>query len=79
MLFVFEEKTRTCFWMRNTLIPLSIAFIADDGNIVNIENMHPQTEKKHCAIAPVRYALEMRQGWFEKKGIKPGMQLHGMP
>lgn len=79
MLFIFEQKAQHCFWMRNTLIPLSIAFIADDGTIINIENMQPQTEQNHCAQLPVRYALEMNQGWFSKKGIKVGTQLGSIP
>ncbi|MPT40625.1 MAG: DUF192 domain-containing protein [Achromobacter sp.] len=79
MLFVFERPDVQCFWMRNTLLPLSIAFIADDGTIVNIENMAPQTEDPHCAKKPVRYALEMAQGWFEQHGIKAGKKLDGLP
>lgn len=79
MLFVFEQPDVQCFWMRNTLLPLSIAFIADDGTIVNIENMAPQTEDPHCAKKPVRYALEMAQGWFEQHGIKAGKKLDGLP
>jgi uncharacterized membrane protein (UPF0127 family) len=79
MLFVFEQASAQCFWMRNTLIPLSIAFLADDGTIVNIEDMKPQTEESHCSAKPVRYALEMNQGWFAKRGVKPGMRLGGAP
>lgn len=79
MLFVFDQPDVQCFWMRNTLLPLSIAFIADDGTIVNIEDMAPQTEDPHCAKKPVRYALEMAQGWFEKHGIAAGKKLDGLP
>ncbi|MGY6270245.1 DUF192 domain-containing protein [Achromobacter denitrificans] len=79
MLFVFEQPDVQCFWMRNTLLPLSIAFIADDGTIVNIEDMAPQTEDPHCAKKPVRYALEMAQGWFGQHGIKAGRKLDGLP
>ncbi|QVQ27491.1 DUF192 domain-containing protein [Achromobacter deleyi] len=79
MLFVFEQPDVQCFWMRNTLLPLSIAFIADDGTIVNIEDMAPQTEDPHCAKKPVRYALEMAQGWFNEHGIKTGKKLDGLP
>lgn len=79
MLFVFEQPDLQCFWMHNTLLPLSIAFIADDGTIVNIEDMAPQTEDPHCAKKPVRYALEMAQGWFEQHGIKTGNKLDGLP
>lgn len=79
MLFVFPAPYAHCFWMRNTPLPLSIAFIADDGTIVNIADMKPQTTDSHCAAKPVRYALEMNQGWFAKRGFKPGMRLRGSP
>jgi len=79
MLFIFEERAVQCFWMKNTLIPLSIAFIDDRGTIVNIEEMEPQTEVSHCAAQPVRYALEMNRGWFASRGIKPGTRLGGVP
>ena len=79
MLFVFEEAAGQCFWMKNTLLPLSIAFIADDGTIVNVEDMKPQTLDSHCSRKPVRYALEMNQGWFDKRGLKAGMRLTGAP
>jgi uncharacterized membrane protein (UPF0127 family) len=79
MLFVFEQKDGYCFWMKNTFVPLSIAFIGDDGTIVNIEDMAPQTETSHCAHSPVRYALEKSQGWFTKRGFKAGMKLGGRP
>ena len=77
MIFVFEQPTRQCFWMKNTLLPLSAAFIADDGTIVNIEDMKPQSLDAHCSAKPVRYVLEMNKGWFDKKGIKPGSKLQG--
>ena len=79
MIFVFEEPGVQCFWMRNTLIPLSAAFIDDDGRIVNIEDMKPQTEDNHCPRAAVRYALEMNKGWFAQKGIKAGAKIGGLP
>ena len=79
MLFVFERPGQQCFWMRNTLIPLSIAFLADDGSVVNIDDMAPQTLDGHCSAKPVRYALEMNKGWFAKRGIKPGARLRGAP
>ncbi len=79
MLFVFERAGQQCFWMKNTLIPLSVAFIADDGSVVNIEAMKAQTLDGHCSIQPVRYVLEMNDGWFAKRGIKPGSKLHGAP
>jgi uncharacterized membrane protein (UPF0127 family) len=79
MLFVFEEASPQCFWMSNTLLPLSIAFIADDGTVVQIDDMQPRTTTNHCSAKPVRYALEMNQGWFTKHGIKPGSRLQGGP
>lgn len=78
MLFVFDAKSAQCMWMRNTLIPLSVAFLDDDGRIVNIEDMKPQTEDSHCARTPVRYALEMTQGWFAQRGLKPGAVISGI-
>jgi hypothetical protein len=79
MLFIFDDRAIHCMWMRNTLIPLSVAFVADDGEIVNIEDMEPRTETSHCARRPVRYALEMEQGWFAKRGIRTGTRLAGVP
>ena len=79
MLFIFEQKNTHCFWMHNTYIPLSIAFLDDDGTIINIEDMLPQTDTNHCAKAPVRYALEVPQGWFAKKGVQAGAQISGLP
>jgi uncharacterized membrane protein (UPF0127 family) len=79
MLFVFEEVAEQCFWMKNTLVPLSVAFVADDGSIVNIEQMKPQTLDSHCSRRPVRYVLEMNEGWFAKRGIRPGAKLSGAP
>ncbi|MGY0198730.1 DUF192 domain-containing protein [Leptothrix sp. BB-3] len=79
MLFVFEGPDMHCFWMRNTLLPLSIAFLAADGRIVNIEDMAPQTDTSHCPREPVRFALEMNQGWFAKRGFKAGDKVGGAP
>src|SRR5829696_9097228 len=78
MLFVFEKADIQCMWMKNTLIPLSVAYIADDGSIVNVEDMKPQTEDSHCARQPVRFALEMNVGWFASKGLRPGTKLRGL-
>jgi hypothetical protein len=78
MLFVFTEKNTHCMWMRNTFIPLSVAFIDDQGVIINIEDMQPQTENNHCAKVPARYALEMNLGWFARRAIKPGAKLGGI-
>jgi uncharacterized membrane protein (UPF0127 family) len=79
MLFVFERAGQQCFWMKNTLLPLSIAFVADDGSIVNIDSMKPQTLDPHCSETPVRYVLEMNEGWFARRGIKAGSKLRGQP
>lgn len=79
MLFVFDEPSVQCFWMKNTLLPLTAAFVADDGTIVNLVDMKPQTTDSHCSTKPVRYVLEMNQGWFAKKGIKAGARLGGAP
>jgi len=79
MLFVFEQASEQCFWMKNTLLPLTAAFIADDGTIVNLADMKPQTTDSHCSAQPVRYVLEMNQGWFGRKGIKAGFKLGGQP
>ena len=79
MLFVFEQPAQQCFWMRNTLIPLSVAFLGDDGSVVNIDDMKPQTLDSHCSAKPVRFVLEMNEGWFAKRGIKAGSRLRGGP
>lgn len=78
MLFVYQEAARHCMWMKNTLLPLSVAFLDAEGRIINIRDMQPQTESNHCADAPARYALEMHQGWFARRGLKPGMSLGGL-
>jgi len=79
MLFVFDVPAQQCFWMKNTLLPLSVAFVGDDGTIVNIDEMQPQTLDSHCSTKPVRYVLEMNKGWFAKRGIKAGAKLEGAP
>jgi uncharacterized membrane protein (UPF0127 family) len=79
MLFVFDDRAPRCFWMKNTLLPLSIAFIDDDGTIVNLADMQPRSEQSHCATRPVRYALEMNKGWFAKRAVGPGFKLRGAP
>lgn len=78
MLFVFEQSNVQCFWMRNTFIPLSIAFLQDDGTVVNIANMTPQSDQSHCSSKPVRLALEMDQGWFAARGITSGKKILGL-
>ena len=79
MLFAFEEAGVQCFWMKNTLLPLSAAFIADDGTIVTLADMKPQTTNAHCSSKPVRFVLEMNQGWFAKHKIDVGYKLIGPP
>ena len=79
MLFVFEQPATQCFWMRNTLLPLTAAFVTDDGTIVNLADMKPQTDDSHCSAKPVRYVLEMNQGWFAKRSIQAGFKLGGTP
>lgn len=79
MVFVFDSHSTQCMWMKNTLLPLSVAFIDDQGKIVNIEDMAPKTLESHCSSKPVRYALEMNLGWFKQKNIKPGMAIEGLP
>ncbi len=77
MIFVFERAGTQCFWMKNTLIPLSVAFVDEDGTIVNTDEMKAETEDAHCSAKPVRFVLEMNKGWFTKRGIKPGTRITG--
>ncbi|MGE8331146.1 MAG: DUF192 domain-containing protein [Paraburkholderia nemoris] len=79
MLFVFNENAVHCFWMKNTLIPLSIAFIRADGTVTDIDEMQAETTNNHCPKNNGVYALEMSKGWFSSKGIKPGMKIQGLP
>ena len=78
MLFVFPEAEMECMWMKNTLIPLSVAFIDASGAIVSISEMQPQTETTHCAARPAKYALEMNRGWFASKGVRAGTVIRGL-
>ena len=78
MLFDFQADVQVGFWMKNTLIPLSIAFIDKDGVIVHIEDMEPHTRDSHPAARPAKYALEVNRGWFRKRGIKPGAKIEGI-
>jgi uncharacterized membrane protein (UPF0127 family) len=78
MLFVFEQPQQQCFWMRNTPLPLTIAFMDDEGRISSMADMQPFSEATHCSQVPVRYALEMEQGWFAKRGIQPGEIIRGI-
>lgn len=75
LLLVFPEAHRHCIWMQGTSIPLSVAFLDDNGDIVSIQDMMPNTKTKHCAKSPVHFALEMKMAWFTKKGIKPGFRI----
>ena len=77
MLFVFDKPAVQCFWMKNTLLPLTAAFIGDDGTVVNLADMQPQTTDSHCSTAPVRYVLEMNRGWFAARRIAPGFKVNG--
>jgi len=79
MLFVFEQETTQCFWMKNTPLPLTIAFIDARGRIINMRDMQPHSEATHCPAGPMRYALEMPQGWFLQYGILAGQQVEGLP
>ncbi len=78
MLFVFTESTKHCMWMRNTLLPLSVAFLDEKGRILNVEEMQPKTENNHCAVKPARYALEMNPGWFRSRGLGAGVAISGI-
>jgi len=78
MLFVFPQANAYCMWMRNTLLPLSVAFVDAEGVIINIEDMQPQTDDNHCAKVLARYALEMNVGWFAQRGLKAGTRLNGI-
>ncbi len=78
MLFVFPEAARHCMWMRNTFLPLSVAFLDEQGRILNIEDMQPQTDDNHCATGAARFALEMNKGWFAAKGLKAGTRIGGV-
>ncbi len=78
MLFVFPEAANQCMWMRNTLLPLSVAFLDEKGRILNIEEMQPKTEDNHCSARPARYALEMNLGWFRSRGLGSGFSITGI-
>lgn len=78
MLFVFPEAAEHCMWMRNTLVPLSVAFLDEKGKIINIEDMKPRSEDNHCALKPARYALEMNLGWFRSRGLGAGFSIGGI-
>jgi len=75
MLFVYPQAGRHCMWMRNTMLPLSVAFLDEDGAVINVADMAPQSDALHCAATPARYALEMNRGWFRQHGIDSGMRI----
>ena len=79
MLFVFDQAGAHCMWMKNTYIPLSVAFLDAQGAIINIADMEPHSEQSHCAERPALFALEMTRGWFAQRGVRPGMKLGGIP
>lgn len=78
MLFVFPDAGSQCMWMKNTLIPLSVAFIDEGGSIINVEEMQPHSEQTHCAKKPAKFALEMTRAWFSGRQIKPGVRIQGI-
>ena len=78
MLFVFPDRDKQCMWMKNTLLPLSVAFLDDNGVIINVEDMKPQTETSHCSAGLARFALEMNLGWFKSNNIKAGAKITGV-
>ncbi len=78
MLFVFTYAGLHCMWMKNTFLPLAVAFLDEAGRIINIEEMQPQTETNHCAARPARFALEMNAGWFAERGVRAGDIIGGV-
>lgn len=78
MLFVFDAPALHCMWMRNTLLPLAVAFLDEQGRVINVEEMEPQTDDNHCAAKPAKYALEMNGGWFKARGFGPGTAIGGI-
>ena len=79
MLFIFDEPAYHAMWMKNTLIPLSVAFVDRDGVILNIRDMEPQTLDTHQAAGPALYAIETNKGWFAEHGIREGATVTGLP
>ena len=78
MIFAFPQTAMHCFWMKNTPLPLAIAFLDEKGKIISIDEMAPETEDNHCPAEPARFALEMNAGWFKAKGLKPGSVIGGV-
>ena len=79
MVFIFNPAQPVCMWMKNTLIPLSVAFMDEHGAVINVEEMKARTLDSHCSKKDATYALEMNTGWFAKKNIKPGFVIDGLP
>lgn len=79
MLFIYPEPARHCMWMKDTPLPLDVAFLDEHGRIVNIAAMRPLSLEVHCSAGPARYALEMPGGWFARHGLAPGMPIRGVP
>jgi uncharacterized membrane protein (UPF0127 family) len=78
MLFRFDQEDRHCMWMRNTYLPLSVAFLDARGAVINVEEMQAQTDDTHCAARPARYALEMNARWFAQHGVRAGTVIEGV-
>ena len=79
MLFVFDEPGYHAMWMKNTPLPLSVAFVDGEGRILNILDMEPHTLDQHMAAGPARFAIETNKGWFAQRRIKPGDKVAGLP
>lgn len=78
MLFVYPRASRLSFWMKNTYIPLSLAYVAEDGTIAQLVDMQPFDERSHRAESVVRFVIEVNQGWFEAHGVKVGAKVEGL-
>ncbi len=79
MVFVFDQPGKQCMWMKNTPLPLSVAFLDEQGKVINVEDMQPKTLATHCSGRPAKFALEMNLGWFKQRNIKPGSTIAGLP
>ncbi len=79
MVFVFDQPSKQCMWMKNTPLPLSVAFLDEQGKVINIEDMQPKTLESHCSSKLAKFALEMNLGWFKQRNIKPGTPIAGLP
>jgi uncharacterized membrane protein (UPF0127 family) len=79
MLFVYSSPRKVCMWMTNTLVPLSVAFIRQDGVVASLDDMQPLTRRLHCSPTPVTYALEVPLGWFTASAVKLGTKIAGLP